>query len=169
MSFWTVFAGIGLVLLFRIFDKKTIRVDWQALGGFLAFMAVVTFLRISMYDLIRISDPEFFPTVHDDLMNMPKFLFALVWWEDGFFVLPIALAHKFLTKRWAVIFSIIFSVHFGVGHIYQGLGAVFVTALYPYFVAHRFGKKYGYGTVMVGHVLYDYITYYTVILAPLFL
>jgi len=161
--------GMLMVAAFRIFDKKTVRVEWQAIGGFLGFMAVVTFLRISMYDYVHMADPDFIPKMHGALLEMPKIMFSLVWWEDGFYVLPIVLAFRYLPKKIAIAFAIFMSAWFGTGHLYQGISGVFITSLYPYLVAYRFGKKYGYGTVMVGHVLYDYITYYTVIVAPLLL
>lgn len=161
-----MFLGMMLVGLFALFDKKVVRVEWQAVAGFLAFMSLVTFLRLSLYDYLHLMDPSFIPGIHRDLLMMPKFLFGLVWWEDGFYVLPIYLAFKYLPKKYAITIAILFSVQFGLGHIYQGLPAVFITGLYPYFVSYRYGIKYGFGTVMIGHVLYDFITYYTVILAP---
>lgn len=162
-------AGFAIVGLFALFDKHTVRIDWQALGGFIAFMSVATFIRIAMYDYMHMADPSFIPRMHGELLYMPKILFSLVWWEDGFYVLPMFLAFKYLPKKYAITVAIALSVHFGMGHLYQGIEGVLVTACYPYWVGYRYGTKFGFGTVMVGHVLYDFITYYTVILAPFLL
>ena len=46
---------------------------------------------------------------------------------------------------------------FACGHIYQGLFPALAISLYiP--VAMKMGKKYGFGTVMISHMLYDMST-----------
>lgn len=57
------------------------------------------------------------------------------------------------------------SIYFAMGHLYQGeIGWIMV--LIPYYVGYRYGKKYGFSTTMVCHVLYDMFTMAGVKLAP---
>lgn len=158
--------GMLMVLLFRIFDPKTIRIEWKNFAAFVALMMLVTFLRLAFYDTLMRISPEFLPKMYDELLHLPKIFLTLVWWEDGFYVLPMFLGYKYLPKKWAHGLAILLSANFALGHIYQGITGVLITSLYPYFISYRYGKKYGFGTVMCGHVFYDFITYYTVIIAP---
>jgi len=169
MEFMPMVIGALMLLSFYIFDRKTIRVEWDKLASFIAFMTLVTFLRIAMYDLLMRIDPTMIPTMHRELLEIPKIFLTLVWWEDCFYVLPMFLGYKYLPKKYAHFLAILLSAHFGLGHLYQGIGGVLITSVYPYFISYKYGKKYGFGTVMCGHVLYDFITYYTVIVAPFLL
>lgn len=151
--------GMLIVLGFYIYDRETIRIEWPAVASFLAFMTLITFLRLSIFE---------YSHVPPAIANIPKFLFSLVWWEDGYFVLPIYIVLRYFKPLPAFFVVAAISLQFGFGHMYQGWIAVALTSLYPYFIAHNYGIKYGFGTVMVCHVLYDYITYYTVTVAPYF-
>lgn len=62
--------------------------------------------------------------------------------------------------------ALVLSINFALGHMYQGWGGVVVTFFYPFFISFRYGKKVGFGTVMACHILYDFITFYTVIFMP---
>jgi hypothetical protein len=161
--------GIGatLIFLFFIFDRKTIRIEWDAIARFLVFMTLATFVRLSVIELMTMLDPMSAPSLPRQLLEMPKILFATVWWEDGFYVLPIFLAYKYCNKYFAHLIAILFSLHFGLGHAYQGTFGILVTSIYPVFISLKYGSKYGFGTVMISHVLYDYITYTTIVLAML--
>lgn len=162
-------VGIGAFILtmFFIFDRKTIRIEWDAISRFLAFMTLATCIRIAMYDLVMRINPGAIPQMHQQLLEMPKILFAMVWWEDAFFVLPIFLAWKYCSKYIFFLVALGMSMWFGFGHAYQGLYGIMITSIYPVFISLRYGRKYGFGTVMIGHILYDYITYFTIIIAPL--
>lgn len=161
-------VGIAAAILlgFFIFDRKTIRIEWDAISRFLAFMTLATCLRLAFYDLMVKFAPQAIPQMHQQLIEMPKILFAMVWWEDAFFVLPIFLAFKYCNKYLAIAVAIFFSMWFGFGHAYQGLYGVMITSIYPVFISLRYGRKYGFGTVMICHILYDFLTYYAIVIAP---
>ena len=82
MEFMPMVIGALMLLSFYIFDRKTIRVEWDKLASFIAFMTLVTFLRIAMYDLLMRIDPTMIPTMHRELLEIPKIFLTLVWWED---------------------------------------------------------------------------------------
>ncbi len=87
----------------------------------------------------------------------------MVFWEDACFVLPLLILDRLLanTPVAKVIFfaaAIISSVIFGLGHLYQGFFAVALLFLYVP-LAFQLGKRYGLGTIMLGHVSYDVVTF----------
>lgn len=158
--------GCFILLLYMIFDKNTVRVQWDSLAKFIAFLCVVFVLRISM-----ISASGDLPLNPAELANRPSWPFALVFWEDAFYVLPLMFMDKFKwLKKWFIWWpvAIALSVHFGLGHAYQGNTAIFITAIYPIFISYRYAKKVGMGTVMLGHILYDFSTFWMVKYAWMF-
>lgn len=72
-----------------------------------------------------------------------------------FSLLLIYYAEKFLPKWIFVPIVVLSSLIFGAGHLYQGYFVAALLSLYPYFVSYKYGKKYGYGTVMLCHITYD--------------
>ena len=155
--------GLLIMLLVSIFDKDTLRVEWSAISKFLSFMALVTMLRVCALDFLYDKAPDIFNHVYNpEILEILKpWRLALVFWEDAFFAMPIYYAQKWLKKKYWITLAIISSVIFGTFHVYQGLFAMFITMVYPYFISVRYGKKVGFGTVMICHMLYDFITVYT--------
>lgn len=151
-------------------EKEIMRVELAQVAQFLAFMAIATFMRIAYYDFaLQTGLMKGLPQIPDMIANS-RWTLALVFWEDMAFGVPIYFAFKYLKRRWmAIAITIILSALFAAGHSYQGPIGVAITAFLPYFVCYRYGKKFGFGTTMVCHILYDFITFYTVWLLPLLL
>jgi membrane protease YdiL (CAAX protease family) len=64
-------------------------------------------------------------------------------------------ASRFLKFLMLVISSLTFAAgHLAYGPVWAGMLLIYVP-----FLSYRYGKKYGLGTVMVCHVLYDLFTY----------
>jgi len=151
-------AGFIILLLFMLKDPHTVRVQWNSVATFVGFMVFLTFIRIAIMSFNYYHGGGvgmYFPT--------QVWTFALVPWEDAFFVLPLVFLQKFkLTSKWFIWYPAMIgmSIWFGMGHGYQGTSAIFITALYPYFASYRYGRKFGFGTVMCCHVIYDFMTYY---------
>jgi hypothetical protein len=148
MEIIVALAGLILVAVF-IFDRERLQVDLTAIGKFLKIVLIGSALSfVIRYSLGRI--PTLPPVGFGSLL--------LVWWEDVLFsLLSIFYAEKFLPKWVFVPVAVSVSIVFGLGHLYQGPLAVLVLSFYPYFMSYKYGKKYGYGTVMICHVLYDVI------------
>lgn len=197
MTFEIIFAiALGLMLYTRIVDKHAMRVQLESVAKFLAFMAMVTCIRIAGYDFLAGNGIQP-PGLPPELLEMGLWRLVLVFWEDAFYVLPIYLVSKkevgswikykvlqfqkkYLKKGWIPWIgtkeksrnlkpvtwglAVALSINFALGHAYQGVGGVLITMLYPYFISYRYGKKVGFGTVMICHILYDFITFYTVFL-----
>ena len=91
----------------------------------------------------------------------------LVWLEDLAFAAPIYLFKQYISKnKWFWIpIAIGFSLFFASQHVYLGYSWALVTILYPYLISCKYSLRFGFGTVMMCHVLYDFITYYTTVLS----
>lgn len=146
----TVKAGYG----------NLVRVERPAIMNFVRFLCVVTLYRIALFKL--------FPHAHmieeagKNLSLIPWPLTLTVFWEDACHGLPLLLLRQFLgTKKWTWpihgFLTLMVMLEFGLGHVYQGLLPAALLSLYvPYSI--RLGKKYGFGTVMLGHTLWDLST-----------
>jgi membrane protease YdiL (CAAX protease family) len=97
------------------------------------------------------------------LANVYPWEYTLVWWEDLVFSFPILLAmNKWGRNKWTISLAVVLSLLFGSGHIYHGLTGALTTCIYPYFISYRYSKKTSLGTVMVCHVMYDLMLFYSV-------
>ena len=148
-------------------ERDSMRITWDKLAQFVAFLVMVAVFRLLYYQYqFDTGAMQFLPTLPPEIGNN-KWTLGLVFWEDMFFGFPIYLAFKYLKQKWlAILITVVLSVFFGLGHEYQGMYAVALTALAPYFVSNYFGSKYGFGTAMCGHVLYDVSTVYLIQLLP---
>ena len=97
-----------------------------------------------------------------NIVQIPWFLAFGVFWEDMLHALPLILLQKLIgtqKKTWPIhiLATAVIMASFGLGHTYQGAFAAFALSFYiPYSV--QLGKKFGLGTVMICHILYDLST-----------
>jgi hypothetical protein len=154
-----MYTGFAIIILMFLFDRSKLDIKLDKVSKFLAFMAIVTAFRLALHSFHN-TPPS------TEIINIPFYLFALVPWEDAFYVAPLLyideMRQEGRVKEWVwKLLVVISSVTFGLGHAYQGLFGVLLTSIYPYFVSFKYSKRVGMGTVMVCHVLYDMITYAT--------
>lgn len=151
------YIGCGLLVIALLFFRNAIRIQWQSVASFCGFMCLVTALRFAAFEVSGA------PSVH------PYITFSglsMVFWEDMFHAFPIWLARDyFKLSKWIWIpIAVGLSLMFASGHIYLGLTWAATTLIYPYFISYRLGKQYGFGTVMVCHILYDVATICAILL-----
>lgn len=141
-----ILAGLVLAAVY-VFDRERLQFDVKAIAEFTKLLLIGCALSIVLnYSLGRI--PTLPPVGFGSLL--------LVWWEDVLFsLLSIYYAEKFLPKWAFVPVAITSSVIFGLAHLYQGYLAATLLSVYPYFISYKYGKKHGFGTIMVCHVIYD--------------
>ena len=149
------YTGCLSILFCFLFKKEVIRIEWDKVAKFSAFLLLVAAIRFSLMEGANPSN-GFTPGFRD---------IPLVPWEDAFFsLLGIYFFKDYLklsSKIWMPI-AIISSIVFASGHIVYGGVWATMTLFFPYFLSYKYGKKYGYGTVMIMHVLYDFTTILTV-------
>lgn len=141
-------------------NKFLLRAEKKPVVKWLAFLGLITAYRLILTKL--------FPTFHgmgDSAKNMsiiPWPVALTVFWEDACHGLPLLLLKKLLptSKKMTLLYTCILGIvmfEFGIGHLYQGVvPAVLLSFYVPYSV--KIGEKYGFGTVIIGHMMYDLVT-----------
>lgn len=155
---------LGICMFFATFFseyKDLLEFKPKSVGTFLKTMAKVTVARCVFM--------HFFPptlATAAPVLKIPLWLTATVGWEDMVHTMPLALAARILgnklpAKVMVGILTAMMMISFGLGHVYQGMFAACMISFYIPIVTNL-GKKHGFGTVMVCHCLYDFITLLTI-------
>lgn len=141
-------------------QKNVIRVEKPALVKWLKILCMLTVYRVILFTLF----PNFsvFKHAHDAMSIIPWPMTLTVFWEDACHGLPLFLLKKWIGDKKYGKYAykaalILVMVAFGLGHVYQGAAAAIMLSFYiPYSI--KLGEKYGFGTVMIGHSLFDLST-----------
>lgn len=167
LTLMPIIPGFVLLIVTYFIDKKVIRIQWNSVASFISFMFLITFIRIAGFDLMQRFDASFLmPAPSPEIMNIGIWWFVMVWWEDAFYALSLYWAHKKLKPILAWILTIFLSLHFGISHLYSGWFWAFAVSFYPFFISLKYGKRVGFGTVMICHIIYDFMTFFTIWLLP---
>lgn len=156
-----IFGALMVWATIKSGNKEVVRVEKPAVWNWIKFLGIITLCRIVMFKL----SPHFFLDSAKNIIQIPILLTFSVFWEDATHGLPLLLFRKFIGTKWwtwpiHILLTAIVMLEFGLGHIYQGIFPAILLSFYiPYSI--RLGKKYGFGTVMIGHTLYDFITIFT--------
>jgi hypothetical protein len=143
---------------------KLVRIDPKAITKWVIFLMLITLFRVILLQFLF--EVESYKKAAEAVTIIPWQSVFMVYWEDACFGLPLLLLHscfrnsKLLMPFWYAMVAML-TLSFGSGHTYQGyLPAILLMFYIPYSIS--LGRKYGFGTVMVGHVLYDLFTILTV-------
>jgi hypothetical protein len=154
---------LGLAMIYFTWQseyRSILKVDFKAILKFSKTLLVIAVLRFfalkflwpqAMVDAAR-------ATAH----FIPWQAVLGTFWEDACHSMPLVLAGLMWgTHKWYPWLSrlalVVVALSFGSGHIYQGIWPAMAISFYiP--VAMRLGKQYGFGTVMICHILYDLST-----------
>lgn len=140
--------GVFVLILMLIFSKKhrTINMEW--ISKFVGFMVLVMFIKLAFLSLRGAGVQNIFG------LNYSNFIF--VGLEDAFFVvIPYYLTKLIKYKPVNFLIWTFFTVAFAIGHLYQGVFAVAITSLYPYFISRKYAEKTSFLNVMICHFIYD--------------
>jgi len=158
-----------LILLLTFFSKNRslIRVEKKAMIQWCKTIGMILGGRILMLGILqhffRDSGPAIaFRHGARELDFIPWQAMLFVFWEDAVHVLPFIILKKMAeTRKWLnfILYPLLVLVmlDFALGHSYEGTVAMIAMALYIPIMMHV-GKKYGVGTVMIGHTMYDLTT-----------
>lgn len=142
---YPMLSPVVFVAIF-LFDRERLKIKFDSVASFIAFLVLFGAIKMCLWDGF----------VLQNKFNLSLRNFLFVFLEDAFYaMIPFYLTKKINNKTLNTIIWVLFSVLFGVAHRYQGVMAVFVTSLYPYFVSNKFGQKTSFGTVMACHFLWD--------------
>lgn len=150
---------LGILVIYAVWfssNRYFLRITKKPIIKWIRFLAIVTLIRIILFKFLLGAHLESPGVV------IPLPIAFTVFWEDACHGLPLALFKKMIgNNKWLkplywVLMAIVM-VEFGFGHLYQGVvPAMFLTLYVPYSV--KMGEKHGFGTVMIGHILYDLAT-----------
>ena len=140
--------------------RDVLKIDKSVIIKFAKILAIGTAARLIVFHFFAPA------AVIEQMREMTKLipwqaLFG-VFWEDACFSMPLVLAGLMFNKSklWSWLSKPMLAVvmaSFACGHLYQGLSSALMISLYIPF-AMQMGKKYGYGTVMLCHIMYDFST-----------
>lgn len=152
---------LGIIIMGSIIaigHKHLLRAEKKPIIKWVRFLFYITLWRLFMSKLLNfhgVSDPQ-------NIVLLPIATALTVFWEDACHGLPLLILKKSTKNRWWTkpiywLALIIVMIEFGLGHRYQGpLAAVLLSFYIPYSV--KMGEKYGFGTVMLCHMMYDLVT-----------
>lgn len=154
-----IVIAVVVLLWHEFYNRDMIRVEWDVVARFVAFLALVSCARIAYLEHLITEHPIAENVIiYKQFSNMmyQSYHFLMVFWEDTVFGMSCYYLYKYLKKRFAIPLIVLVSIFFGLGHAYEGLVAIGVASLYPFFISRPYGEKYGFGTVAVCHILYDF-------------
>lgn len=173
MNFWELatylwpswLLGIGMIVAtYKTDHKDLIRIEWEIVLKCIKLLAFAFIIRLAFFWACKLLG---FSGAHskaelEPVFGLPWQVILFVFWEDAAHGLPLILLDRLLPKRWyfdaiRVVALTIVMLSFGSGHLYQGLFGFGASIAYLLF-ATLMGKRYGFGTVMIGHTLYDLST-----------
>ena len=153
---------LGVVILGMVLasgHKYLLRAEKRPIAKWIILLCWITLYRVLMSKLLNFQGISSSPSL---VAFFPIATVFTVFWEDAVHGLPLLIFKK-LTKgyKWVkpiyYLLLVMVMVEFGLGHVYQGPLAAFCLSFYiPYTV--KMGEKYGFGTVMLCHMMYDFVT-----------
>ncbi len=156
-----------ITLVLRSSYAYLLRIEKKPIFSWIGMLSIVSVLRLAFFwAFIKSGASTTALKAQLAGVNSIPWVAALgVFWEDACHSLPLVILGAMWPSKWAKPFRIlaflIIMVAFGLGHIYQGLGAACLLAFYiP--LSMKMGKKYGFGTVMICHTLYDLFTIFLI-------
>lgn len=146
---------LGILLIY--YTKKEypsiVSIDKKAVARFCILMFFVFCIRF-----LLISGPVQIPE-HVSFWGL-----FMVFWEDAVYTLPLLILNRLKVSN-KIIYPLLALSAFGffLGHLSYGMVWALVTLLYIPFISYRYGLKYGLGTVMICHIIYDVVTYLNIV------
>lgn len=146
--------------------KDLLRFEWKSFAKWFAFLCAVTVYRFFM---IRMAVHAGIDLHLGPVKSLPVGAVFFTFWEDLCHGLPLVLLRRMIgTSKWTwpihALAMLGIMIAFGSGHQYQGNVAAILLSFYiPFSV--QFAQKRGFGTLMLGHILYDFSTIMTIRMA----
>jgi hypothetical protein len=163
--YWSMGAFMGWAV-WKSDYKDLLRFEWKPFSKFFLFMCLLTVYRYWMIKAIIASGMG---ANLQAVTKVPVGGVFFVGWEDLCHSAPLVILQRMIgTKKWTwpihALCTAMVMLSFMTGHLYQGFGAAMFISLYILF-GISFGKKRGFGTLIAGHMLYDFLTIMTIRMA----
>lgn len=160
-----------LIVLFTMISKHSdlLSIKVSNIKKFFIFMVLVFIVKT--LEVVYLFSPEDLMSMQVLLLYIDPVSLSMVYWEDAVHTLPIAIISRYVSgpksKFILIPILILTMISFGYGHLYQGALAASLLSLYVP-ISYYYGLRFGFGTVMICHVMYD-LTIYAYIIAGLLL
>ncbi len=165
MQLWP-FWLLGLMMIITVLCSEHRDLLTVKFKGVLYFLRVMILVSVYRYVIFRFIAPASTLAGAKSMVGFIPWQATFgVFWEDAVYVLPLViLARLYSDKTWYKYVKwpllILTMISFGSGHMYQGvLASIGLCFCIPF--SKKMGMKYGFGTVMACHILYDMITILT--------
>ena len=142
-------------------QRRLLRIELKPILKWCLCLILITAIRLFLLNTFDYSGLFGKPT---GLMMIPWVASFTVFWEDACHGLPLVILGSLIgtERRWAravnKLAMILVSVSFGLGHLYQGPLVELILSFYVSYSV-KYGKKYGFGTVIICHTLFDLVTF----------
>ena len=157
--FWMI-GTIVIAMVLAAGKKNVLRIERKPVLVWGACMVLLVGWRIFLDKVIGYHGSQM---AVQGMLTIPWTASFTVFWEDACHGLPLLLLQDLIgkKKRWAkVLYGVVLTtimVAFGLGHLYQGIFPALLLCMYiPYSV--DVGRRYGFGTIIICHMLYDLST-----------
>lgn len=165
LNMWPMWLfGIFIICVVKnSVHKDLLQINYNGIKIFLFLLAILTLYRFLVIDFF--STKEYIYSIRSSVYFLPWQGSLFVFWEDACHTLPLAIFSRifnkgFFYKMLYFIFILIVMLSFGLGHLYEGIISAICLCFYiP--ITLKLGKKYGFGTIMICHILYDLTTLLT--------
>lgn len=157
--YWLMGAFVGYSIWNSSY-RDLLAINKKSITKFVMFMAAMTLWRV--FSLKAALHLGMSPHVLEPVAKLPIAGTLFTPWEDLSFSAPLVLLRRILgTGKWMMpvhwILMGLTMASFGSGHLYEGVLSACLVSLYIPF-AVDFASKKGFGTLCIGHVVYDFTT-----------
>lgn len=181
LPFWLL-GIIMIYLTIKSGHRELLRFEKRPIFKFSLFMLLLTAYRLIFF--YYLGDTPMIKDQVQAVLHIPWWGVLGVFWEDMSFAVPLVMLKKLLSSnaeklslvqpegfvpepksnwRPKLVYALamgLMMASFGSGHVYQGLLPACLLSLYIPFSVSR-GQMYGFGTVILCHILYDLVTVLT--------
>ncbi len=149
LHYLMIYIGPAVFIYTVLFHYEKLKINFGAIAKFMAFLLSIYTIKLIIvqhtgYNIIPIQ-----------LSDLTRFADLPLTEDAPFVLLPLGIA-SFFKNKWIQYFIwAVFSVIFALGHVSYGYPWAAVTLLLPYFVSRKYGLRYGFGTTMLAHIIFD--------------
>lgn len=140
------------------FNRQLLRIQWKTLAKWSAFLVFTGAIKYALYTYVPSNVVDL-----SAVAMIPWQYMVLAGFEEAMFTLPVYYAMIYSDNKYIrTILMASLALVFASGHVYQGLFAIVPTFLYMFYIAPKYMKKIGFGTMVLAHVMYDLSVWFVV-------
>jgi hypothetical protein len=153
--YWILGVGVICAVLFTK-ERGLLRINWKAIIDWGKLLILAVSIRFVLYKIF----PHFFIFENmGETSTVPWITVFTVFWEDAAHALPLLLLRKLIgdgkkASLLFIVFMCLSMLDFSQGHLYQGPVVAAMAGIYVP-LSLFIGERLGFGTMMIGHIMFD--------------